>query len=163
MSPPSPRRGTLTIAVSFVLALMLTALPLPAWAEPWRPAWVTLVLVYWVLALPHRVGVGVGWVLGLLLDVMMGTLLGQHALSLALVAFLALRLHQRLRVLPAWQQGASIFLLVVLDRALSLWVTGIQGMPTEARAIWAPAVTSTVLWPWLFVVLRDVRRRYHVS
>lgn len=163
MTPPSPRRGTVTIVVSFVLALMLTALPLPSWAEPWRPAWVTLVLVYWVLALPHRVGVGVGWVLGLLLDVMMGTLLGQHALSLALVAFLALRLHQRLRVLPAWQQGASIFLLVVLDRALSLWVTGIQGMPTEARAIWAPAVTSTVLWPWLFVVLRDVRRRYKVS
>lgn len=163
MTPSFPRRGTVTIVVSFVLALMLTALPLPSWAEPWRPAWVTLVLVYWVLALPHRVGVGVGWVLGLLLDVMMGTLLGQHALSLALVAFLALRLHQRLRVLPAWQQGASIFLLVVLDRALSLWVTGIQGMPTEARAIWAPAVTSTVLWPWLFVVLRDVRRRYKVS
>ena len=52
---------------------------------------------------------------------------------------------------------------LVLDRALSLWVTGIQGMPTEARAIWAPAVTSTLLWPWLFVVLRDVRRRYQVS
>jgi rod shape-determining protein MreD len=163
VSPPSPRRGTVTIAVSFLVALMLTALPLPHWAEPWRPAWVTLVLAYWVLALPHRVGVGVGWGLGLLLDVLTGALLGQHALSLSLVAFLALRLHQRLRVLSPWEQGVSIFLLVVLDRALSLWVTGIQGMPTEARAIWAPALTSTLLWPWLFVVLRDVRRRYQVS
>jgi len=108
------------------------------------------------------VGVGVGWVLGLLLDVMTGTLLGQHALSLSLVAFLALRLHLRVRVLPAWQQGISVFLLVVLDRALSLWVTGIQGMPTEAKAIWAPAATSTLLWPWLYVILRDVRRRYQV-
>ena len=117
MSPPSPRRGTVTIAVSFLVALMLTALPLPHWAEPWRPAWVTLVLAYWVLALPHRVGVGVGWGLGLLLDVLTGALLGQHALSLSLVAFLALRLHQRLRVLSPWEQGVSIFLLVVLDRA----------------------------------------------
>ena len=159
---PSRYRGATTIGASFLVALMLTALPLPQWAEPWRPAWVTLVLIYWCLAVPQRVGVGVGWALGLLLDVMTGTLLGQHALSLSLVAFLALRLHLRVRVLPAWQQGISVFLLVVLDRALSLWVTGIQGMPTEAKAIWAPAATSTLLWPWLFVILRDVRRRYQV-
>ena len=159
---PSRYRGAATIATSFLAALMLTALPLPQWAEPWRPAWVTLVLIYWCLAVPQRVGVGVGWALGLLLDVMTGTLLGQHALSLSLVAFLALRLHLRVRVLPAWQQGISVFLLVVLDRALSLWVTGIQGMPTEAKAIWAPAATSTLLWPWLYVILRDVRRRYQV-
>ena len=159
---PARYQGSLTIAASFLVALMLTALPLPQWAEPWRPAWVTLVLIYWCLAVPQRVGVGVGWVLGLLLDVMTGTLLGQHALSLSLVAFLALKLHLRVRVLPPWQQGISVFLLVVLDRALSLWVTGIQGMPTEAKAIWAPAATSTLLWPWLYVILRDVRRRYQV-
>ena len=156
-------RGLLAIATSFVVAFLLTALPLPQWAEPWRPAWVTLVLIYWCLAVPQRVGVLVGWTLGLLLDAMTGTLLGQHALSLSLVAFLSLRLHLRVRVLPVWQQGLTVFLLVVLDRALSLWVTGIQGMPTQALSIWAPAVTSTLLWPWLFVVLRDVRRRYQVS
>lgn len=155
-------RGLLAVAVSFVVAFLLTALPLPQWAEPWRPAWVTLVLIYWCIAVPQRIGVMVGWTLGLLLDVMTGTLLGQHALSLALIAFLALRLHQRVRVLPIWQQGLTVFLLVVLDRALSLWVTGIQGMPTQAVSIWAPAATSTLLWPWLFVVLRDVRRRYQV-
>jgi rod shape-determining protein MreD len=157
------REGGWAILASFAFALTLSALPLPHWADPWRPAWVTLVLVYWCLAVPERVGVGAGWTLGLLLDVMTGTLLGQHALGLTLVAFLALRLYQRVRALPAWQQGASVFLLVVLDRALSLWVTGIQGMSTQAQAIWGPAVTSTVLWPWLFVLLRDVRRRYQVA
>jgi rod shape-determining protein MreD len=155
--------GGIAIGASFVVAFLLTALPLPHWAEPWRPAWVTLVLTYWCLAVPQRVGVLVGWTLGLLLDVMTGTLLGQHALSLSLVAFLALRLHLRVRVLPLWQQGLTVFVLVVFDRALSLWVTGIQGMATDAVSIWAPAATSTLLWPWLFVVLRDVRRRYRVS
>jgi rod shape-determining protein MreD len=155
--------GILAVAASFLLAFLLTAMPLPQWAEPWRPAWVTLVLIYWCLSVPHRVGVVVGWTVGLLLDALTGTLLGQHGLGLALVAFLTLRLHLRLRVLPLWQQGATVFLLVLLDRAFSLWVTGIQGMATEAVSIWAPAATSTLLWPWLFVVLRDVRRRYPLS
>ena len=71
------------MAMSFVVSLMLTALPMPEWASLWRPAWVALVLIYWCMALPARSGVLVGWSVGLLLDVMTGTLLGQHALALA--------------------------------------------------------------------------------
>jgi rod shape-determining protein MreD len=49
------------IALSLVIALMLTALPLPEWAVNWRPAWVAMVLIYWCMALPERVGIGVRW------------------------------------------------------------------------------------------------------
>ncbi len=160
---PARHHGGWTITTSFLVAFMLTALPLPDWAEPWRPAWVTLVLIYWCLAVPQRVGVGVGWVLGLFLDVMTGTLLGQHALGLALVAYLAVKFHLRVRAVPLWHQGISVFLLVLLERSLALWVKGIQGLPAQDSLVWVPALVSAVLWPWVFVILRDIRRRYKVS
>ena len=153
----------LPIAASFVVALMLTALPVPAWAAAWRPAWVALVLIYWCMAVPGRAGVAVGWMMGLLLDVLYGTLLGQHALGLSVVAFITLQLHQRVRVLPVWQQGISIFGLVFIYQLLVLWINGIRGFPVQPSAYWSAPLVSMMLWPWVFVILRDVRRKYGVS
>jgi rod shape-determining protein MreD len=157
------RVGYTAIVLSFVVALMLTALPMPAWAALWRPAWVALVLIYWCMAAPDYTGVVMGWVLGLFLDVLAGTLLGQHALALAVVAFVAHRFARQVRVLPLWQQGVSVFGLVFLYQALILWITGIQGLPVIAAAYWASPLVSMLLWPWIFIVLRDVRRRYQVA
>lgn len=150
------------IAVTFVFALLLTALPMPDSAAIWRPAWVALVLVYWCMAAPERVGVVIGWTAGLLLDVMTGTLLGQHALGLSVVAYVTHRAHRRVRVLPLWRQGITIFGLVFLYQALVLWSNGIRGIPVMASGYWTSPFVSMFLWPWVFVVLRAVRRRYHV-
>ncbi len=156
-------RGGWMIALTFLVALALTALPMPAWAVLWRPAWVALVLVYWCMALPSRVGVATGWLLGLLLDVLSGTLLGQHALGLSVIAFITHQSHRWVRVLPLWQQGLSVFVLIFLYEVVVLWVNGIQGRAVEATAFWAAPLTSTVLWPWVFVILRDLRRMARVS
>ncbi|MFT5448280.1 MAG: rod shape-determining protein MreD [Gammaproteobacteria bacterium] len=156
-------RGTGVIALSFIIALMLTALPMPEWAILWRPAWVALVLIYWCMALPGRTGVLVGWSVGMLLDVMAGTLLGQHALALAVIAFIAHKLHRRVRVLPVWQQGVTVFGLVFVFQALVLWINGIKGMPVTINAYLAAPLISMLLWPWVFVVLRDTRRRFSVN
>jgi len=149
--------------MSFVIALMLTALPMPEWASLWRPAWVALVLIYWCMALPSRSGVLVGWSVGLLLDVMTGTLLGQHALALAVTAFIAHKLHQRVRVLPIFQQGVTVFGLVFVFQALVLWINGIKGMPVTLSAYLTAPLVSALLWPWVFVLLRDTRRRLAVN
>ncbi|MEM7254880.1 MAG: rod shape-determining protein MreD [Pseudomonadota bacterium] len=151
------------LGASFVLAFVLTAVPIPAWAVIWRPAWVALVLIYWCFALPQRVGVLVGWVSGLLLDVLNGTLLGQHAFGLALVAFVANRLHQRVRVLPPWQQALTVFALVFGYQLLVVWVNGIRGLEVPGWAYVAAPLTSMVLWPWIFIVLRDLRRKFQVA
>lgn len=157
------RHGGWLIVLSFALALMLAAVPLPPWAAPYRPEWVTMVLIYWCLALPERVGVGAGWTAGLLLDVMGGSLLGQHALAFAIVAYLILRLYQRIRLFPLWQQALSILILIALEQMISLWIRGITGKPPQTWIYWMPALTSMLLWPWLFVILRDLRRRFRVS
>jgi rod shape-determining protein MreD len=155
--------GGWAIGVSFIVALMLTALKLPDWALIWRPGWVALVLIYWCMAVPHRIGVATAFMLGVLLDVMSGALLGQHALALAVVAFATHKLHRRVRVVPLWQQCVSIFLLMLIYQAMILWVNGALGVPVSGVALWTLPFTSMLLWPWVFVVLRDVRRKYSVT
>ncbi len=151
------------ILILFLIALVLTVIPLPDWMRDFRPQWVALTLIYWCMALPQRVGVGTAWTLGIFEDVLTGTLLGQHALGLSVTAFLALRLHQRIRVFPLWQQSLSVFVLLLVEHLLSLWVIGATGQPTPSLWYWMPTVVGMFLWPWLYIVLRDVRRRFKVT
>lgn len=157
------RRGGWVIAMSFIVAMMLTMLPLPDWAEYFRPEWVTMVLIYWCMALPNRVGVGIGWVVGLFLDVIHGAVLGQYALALALIAFFTLSLHRRLRVYPLLQQSLVILMLIVLQLLIITWVKGFLGLPPDSVSHWLPSVSSMLLWSWVFIILRDLRRHFRVS
>jgi len=155
--------GGWIILISLLIAFLLTALPLPAWASHWRPAWVAMVLIYWCMALPNRVGIGTAWCLGLLLDVQQGALLGQNALGLALIAYFIIQIHKRFRIFPWVQQSCLIGFIIIFYLLIASWVRGIMGITPQTWTYWAPALTSMVLWPWLFVILRDVRRKYHVS
>lgn len=155
--------GGWMIVVTFIASFMLTILPLPAWAETYRPEWTALVLVYWCMALPQRVGVGVGWASGLIVDVLKGALLGQHALAMAVTAYLTLNLHQRIRVFPLWQQAFTVLMLLALYQLLVLWFEGIAGEPGKGWEYWMPSISGMALWPWVFIVLRDIRRRFKVS
>jgi rod shape-determining protein MreD len=157
------RHGGLAIFGTFVIALMLVALPLPGWAQQLRPEWVVLVLIYWCMALPHRFGIGYSWLAGLFVDVMTGTLLGQHALAYAVVAYVVIKLHQRVRVFPVWQQALLVLVLVLLSQLLTLWIKGAIDRVPESWTYWLPSVSSTLLWPWVFLLLRDIRRRFRVQ
>ena len=155
--------GGWTIAITLIVAFMLTILPLPDWAEHYRPEWAALVILYWAMALPERIGVGIGWIIGLLLDVMKGALLGQHALGLAVIIYLTINLHQRLRVFPLWQQSFTIILLLLLYQLLILWFNGIIGEPAKGWEYWMPSITGMLLWPWVFILLRSLRRHFKVT
>ena len=147
------------IPLTFLVALMLAAVPMPDWATPLRPEWVAMTVIYWAMALPGRISVGIAWTTGLALDVLKGAVLGHHALGLALVAYLAIKLHQRIRVFPLWQQAISIGAIIALYLLLVLWIYGISGREAASLAYWGPLLTSVILWPWIFLLLRDLRRR----
>ena len=157
-----PRRSWV-IALSFLTALMLTLAPLPSWASLLRPEWVILVLIYWCLAMPHRVGIGTAWSMGLLLDVATGTLLGQHALAFALVAYIVLKLYMRIRAFTLWQQALSVLALVFIEQMLVLWITGMTNQPPWRWGYLLPTLTSMLLWPPIFLLLRNVRRTLRVT
>jgi len=155
--------GILVIVLSFFIALGIAIVPLPDWAIHLRPEAVTMVLIYWCLAIPDRVGVGVGWLVGLFVDVAKGAILGQYALSFTVVAWLSLKLHQRIRVFPPWQQALSILILVGLSQIIVLWVKGIIGQSPQNWVYWLPTLTSCILWPWFFPLMRRVRHYYKVN
>ena len=161
--PQSTYSRSWIIALSLLVALMLTAMPLPEWAVNWRPAWVAMVLIYWCMALPDRVGIGISWTLGLLLDVQQGTVLGQNALGLAVIAFITLKSHQRLRVFPLVQQAILICCYILLFQVIVLWIKSMLGIPPMHWSYWMPAFSSMLLWPWIFIILRDVRRKFKVQ
>ncbi len=157
------KHGRLIVFISFGLALLLAVLPLPDWARAFRPQWYTLVLIYWCIALPEHVGVLGGWLLGLLVDVLTGTVLGQHALSLAIIAFIATSLHRRIRVMPRYQQMLTMLSLLAIEKLLSRWIVAITSDHPAPPMYWGGAVVGALLWPWVYIILRDLRRRFRVG
>jgi len=155
-------RGGWLILVSFLAAYVLTILPLPLWLQQARPDWVALVLVYWCIATPQRVGVGVGWIAGLLQDAIQSSLFGQHALAYAVLAYLTLKLHQRFRVFPLWQQALSIMLLLLLARLLILWSNSFVGRSMHMMDYWIGALIGAALWPLVFLLMRRLRSGFDV-
>jgi len=151
--------NSLPILVSFLLAMILTSLPLPESAIIYRPDWLVLVLIYWCMAMPDRIGIFTGWLLGLVLDVMYGSLLGQNAMAFSIIAYLVNILHLRVRMFPLWQQSVMVFLLVILHLAISAWIRGIAGQFFVTWTYWVPALSSALVWPFIFIVLRDLRRQ----
>jgi len=148
------RGGHVAVIGSLVLALFLTIIPLPHGGLIYRPQWIALVLLFWTLNLPRHVGVFWGFSAGLVLDVTLGSVLGQNALTLSVICFLAVELQPRILPFPPWQQALSVWLLLLLERLLSLWILGATGQPTPSLTYWMPTFVGALMWPWLFILLR---------
>jgi rod shape-determining protein MreD len=153
----------LVIYASLVVALILMILPLPDWAQLYRPNWMALVLIYWSMALPKRVGLWFAFFSGIVLDTSMGTLLGQHTLALVVIIFLNLNFYQRIRVLVLAQQAIYVFALLLINQVVVAWVEGILGRPTPLSAYFGAPLVGMLIWPWVFVILRDIRRKAMLS
>lgn len=156
-------RGGNIIFMSFVFALILSIIPLPAFLQTIRPEFIAIVLIYWCIALPNRIGVGTGWIVGLVFDVATDALLGQHALTFAILAYLAIKLHQRIRIFPIWQQALTILVLMMLQGTIILWVKGMLGHSPSPLAIILPAIGTALFWPIGYSLMRSVRRFYQIS
>lgn len=159
MATTAESRNGFVIAITLVIAMLLMLVPLPDLARYFRPEWVVMTLIYWAMALPHRVSIGIGWLTGLLMDAMMGTTLGIMAFSYALAVYLIARFHLQLRQYPLWQQALTIFSVVLLVHLVAILAAG----PDISWIIWMPVITSTLMWPVMYAVLRKIRRTFQVS
>lgn len=152
-------QGGSMIVVTIIVAMLLMLMPLADSLRFARPEWVLMALIYWAMALPQRVGVGYAWAVGLLMDVLMGGPLGVAAFSYALVIYLVLRFHLQLRQYPLWQQALSIMTMVlVVEIPVFLISSDFAGW-----YVWLPALTTTILWPIVYALLRTVRHTFNVS
>jgi rod shape-determining protein MreD len=159
--PKASGRGI--IVVTLVIALWLSVIPMPDWARWARPEWVAMVLIYWVIALPHRVGIGAAFFTGLALDLVEGEPLGQNAFALGVVAYLALILYQRMRMYTAWQQAGIVFVLIGLNQLLCHWVQTLITKVVPTMLFLLPTLVSALLWPTVMPLLRKMRRHFLVT
>ena len=156
-------RGYGVIVLTFLVAYVLAILPLPQWALWARPEWVALTLIYWAIALPHRVGIVTGVIVGVGLDVLEGAVLGQNAFALVMVALLSLSLYQRLRVYSLWQQAGVVFIMIGVNQLVCQWVQNLEGAGAHTLFFLLPAFSSALLWPVVLHILRALRRHYRVN
>lgn len=150
------------IGITFLIALLLEILPLPNWVLWFRPDWVVLVLIFWVLALPYNVGVVVAFFLGLLMDLLTGVLLGEHAAAFVVIAYFMSCFHARIRLFPLWQQSVMIFIWLLLYQLYLSWIGRLLGGMHGDQWFWLPAFVSAVIWPWVYTVLKGYSGRYRM-
>ena len=153
-----PRNGWV-LPVSLLLAILLELLPLPEVLQPLRPYWPALVLAYWLLELPERIGPGVAFLYGLLGDLTYGSLLGEQALRLVVIAFILERFRARLRFFPMSQQALAIGVLLLNDRVIVAALHLLMGLPQRPWSDWLSPLLGMLLWPILQLVLDLARAR----
>lgn len=139
-------RGILPL---LVVSLAATVVPLPGWLAPLRPDFMALAVLWLCLVSLRTTGLFVAWSAGLAVDALNGLLLGQHALALVIVAYIALKLRLRIRAFPILQQTVVVLGLLWLNEFVLFWVDGIVGHPVTEWARWASVLTGAVCWPLL--------------
>lgn len=155
----SRTRNGWVLPISLLLALLLGLVPLPDTLQPFRPYWLALVLAYWLLEAPERVGPGVAFAVGLVADVAFGSLIGEQALRLVVLAFILDRFRARLRFFPLSQQAATIGVLLLNDRVINAVVHVVLGVPQLPWTYWLAPLVGMVLWAPLHLLLDTLRLR----
>jgi rod shape-determining protein MreD len=150
-------------AGTMVFALLLMLVPLPGVLEPFKPYWPALVLLYWALESEDRVTLGLAFMVGLAADLLNGVVLGEQALRLCALVFIALRFRSRLRFFPMWQQALAVLALLLNDRILLLIVRLLAGASLPPASWWISPLVGAALWPFLFLLLDDLRARLRIQ
>ena len=150
-------------AGTMVFALLLMLVPLPGVLEPFKPYWPALVLLYWALESEDRVTLGLAFMVGLAADLLNGLVLGEQALRLCALVFIALRFRSRLRFFPMWQQALAVLALLLNDRILLLIVRLLAGASLPPASWWISPFVGAALWPFLFLLLDDLRARLRIQ
>ena len=144
---------------SLFVGLLVLVLPLPPGVQLARPYLLAMLLCYWLLEAPDHVGLGVAFFCGLLADLVSGSLFGEQALRLVILAFLVQRFRARLRFFPLWQQAAAVFALLLNDRLIAAAIHLVAGDGLPPTATWLSPLLGFALWPWLFLLLDELRLR----
>lgn len=148
LMPVKPWFLAFTLLIAFGFNLV------PMGRVPAMPDFVAVVLVFWNVHEPRRVGVGIAFLLGLLMDVHDGAVLGQHALAYTLLSFLAVTVHRRLTAFSAFSQMFQVLPLFFAAHVLALMVRLFAGGGFPGWSLLLAPLFEALLWPladWLLL------------
>ncbi|MDO4431336.1 MAG: rod shape-determining protein MreD [Lonepinella koalarum] len=146
----------LSLLCIFVVALVMELAPWPTSLHYFKPAWLVLALLYWTLFIPQKVSIGWGFMLGLVWDLILGSVLGIHALILSIATYIIAANHQLLRNLSLWQQSLLVVGYIFIIR-LAIFV--LEFLIHTADFHWQDilgACISGLLWPWVYLLFRVI-------
>ena len=157
----NPGRGGWVIALSVMLALLLAIFHMPQswpeWLTWWRPSWLLLVLFFWVVELPHRIGLFAVWLIGIVCDALFSHPLGLNGVLVATFAFLTWQFSTRLGMFSVVQQAGVLFVLVLGVELIRTFVLSLNGAAQLSFGILGIAFTSALIWPVVYLILLRVR------
>lgn len=142
------------IALTLIAALMLNLLP---WSGAWlwiRPDFVALVVLYWCIEQPRKVGFFSAWMMGLFMDVADGTLFGQHALAYSILAYAGIVLHRRVRMFSGTSQVVHVFVLLLMNDLIVLAIRLAAGAEFPGMQYFFGTFVASALWLPLGVLLK---------
>ena len=151
----------LTLIIAFLLTMMRAPLGSPEWLGWLRPGWIVLVVFYWAMQVPHRIGLIAAWSIGLFADAVYADPLGLNGLVLASVAYVAWRLHERLRMYSVLQQAGVAAVLVLFSEAARRLAHGQMELWFWAMVL--PTSISMILWPAVYLLLANLTQRIRVE
>ena len=146
------------IALTLVTALMLNLLSWSGVALWFKPDFVALVVLYWCIEQPRKVGFVSAWMMGLIMDVADGTLLGQHALAYSILAYAGIVLHRRVRMFSGTPQVLHVVLLLLMNDLIVLCVRLVAGADFPGLQYFIGSFVAAALWLPLGALLRLPQR-----
>ena len=147
------------IALSFLIGIFLTIIPLPQWAIWLRPQFIFAILLFWVITSPSQCGVGTAFIVGLLMDLVTGTPIGEHAAVFVFLIYIVLKLHAAIMHFPPVQQAGVIAIFTAFNAILQSLILSFAGHSTHVGLYALSAITTAMIWPWLFALLDKLRPR----
>jgi len=163
----NPSAGGWLILLTLLVAMVLAVLHLPETWPEWlgwlRPAWVAMVIFYWVMALPHRLGLISAWLVGLLLDVLQADPLGLNGVLLAGITYIAWRFYERLRMYSIVQQCGIVFLVVLAGESVRVLVQDLIYTRGWSWGVLLTGLMSMLVWPFVFLLLERLRIQARVE
>ncbi len=157
------RQRTWVPFATVFFAMVLLVIPAPELIRDFLPDWVSLVLIYWALALPTRMGVSLAWLAGLAVDLFTLGIPGAHALSKAVLVYLVKMLALRVRTYPLWQQSIMIMLLLGLEVLILAIVDIVTDGGLGVLYRWTAVIVGGLAWPLVYVALRRSRHLANLS
>lgn len=159
MAAPEAKSSYLLFFPLLLAALIVSIIRLPEALTPFRPDFLSLILIFFAVYDPRRINIGWAWLAGLLLDFLMGAPLAQNALCVSLQVFIILSQFKRFAQFNRWQQVIIVFIVNWLGHGLGFWISHIAGAVTYDTSVTIPAVITALLWTpacWLCLLLCQV-------
>lgn len=150
------RRRLFALPLLLLASIALQLVALPQAIAPARPLLVAMVIAYWTFISAAGPSIVIVWLVGLVLDVLFNTALGEHALALLLMVWLVHWLRRFMLMVSFWQTALVLAPAWVVYTGAMFWIDGARGVQADTWARWLPVVSSVILWPFLFPVLSTI-------